>query len=188
VALLPTPSQTVGPFFAIGLGDAIKAELVEPSDPDAVRLHGVVLDGQGDPVVDAMLEIWQANRAGRYAHPEDTREHIPLEEGFDGFGRCATDSEGRYEFVTVKPGAVPAPGGVPQAPHIELSVFARGLLKRLATRVYFPDEAEANEQDPILGLIADPAERSTLVAKPDDGGLRLDLRLQGDGQTVFFSV
>jgi protocatechuate 3,4-dioxygenase, alpha subunit len=188
VALPPTPSQTVGPFFAIGLGDAVKAELVDPSDPDAIRLTGVVLDGEGDPVVDGMVEIWQANRAGRYAHPEDTREQIPLEDGFDGFGRSATDSEGRYEFLTVKPGVAPAPGGTPQAPHIEVSVFARGLLKRVVTRIYFPDEAEANEHDPVLLLIADPAERETLVAREEEGGLRLDIRLQGDGQTVFFDV
>ena len=188
MALSPTPSQTVGPFFAIGLGDAVKAELVDPSDPGAVRLSGVVLDGEGEPVVDAMIEIWQANRAGRYAHPDDTREDVPLEDGFDGFGRCATDSAGRYEFLTVKPGVVPGPGGIPQAPHIEVSVFARGLLKRLATRVYFPDEAEANERDPVLSLIADPAERETLVAREEEGGLRFDIRLQGDGQTVFFDV
>jgi protocatechuate 3,4-dioxygenase, alpha subunit len=188
VVLPPTPSQTVGPFFAIGLGDAVKAELVDSSDPDAVRISGVLLDGEGEPVVDAMVEIWQANRAGRYAHPEDTREEIPLEDGFDGFGRCATDSEGRYELLTVKPGGVPAPGGILQAPHIEVSVFARGLLKRVATRIYFPDEVEANERDPVLSVISDPAERETLVAREEDGGLRFDIRLQGDGQTVFFDI
>jgi protocatechuate 3,4-dioxygenase, alpha subunit len=188
VTLRPTASQTVGPFFIIGLSDDARAELVPPDDPNAVRLGGVVLDGAGEPVDDALIEIWQANRAGRYAHPEDTREEIPLDDGFGGFGRCATDSNGLYGFVTVKPGPVPAPEGGMQAPHIEISVFARGLLKRLATRVYFPDETEANEADPVLSSIEDPAERSTLVAQPEDGSLRFDIHLQGDRQTTFFSV
>jgi protocatechuate 3,4-dioxygenase alpha subunit len=188
VTLRPTASQTVGPFFIIGLPDDALAELVPPDHPDAIRLGGVVLDGAGEPVDDALIEVWQANRAGRYAHPEDTREEIPLEDGFDGFGRCATDPNGLYSFVTVKPGPVPAPEGGMQAPHIEMSVFARGLLKRLATRVYFPDEPEANEADPVLSSIEDPAERSTLVAQPEDGGVRFDIHLQGDRQTTFFSV
>jgi protocatechuate 3,4-dioxygenase, alpha subunit len=188
VAFRPTASQTVGPFFSIGLPGDARAELVPPDDPDAIRLGGVVLDGAGEPVDDALIEIWQANRAGRYAHPEDTREEIPLEEGFDGFGRCATDPKGFYGFVTVKPGPVPAPAGGMQAPHIEVSVFARGLLKRLATRVYFPDETEANEADPVLSSIEDPAERGALVARAGDGGLRFDIHLQGDRQTTFFGV
>lgn len=188
MTLRPTASQTVGPFFIIGLPHDALAELVPPDDPDAIRLGGVVLDGAGEPVDDALIEIWQASRAGRYAHPEDTREEIPLEDGFDGFGRCATDQNGFYGFVTVKPGPVPAPEGGMQAPHIEMSVFARGLLKRLATRVYFPDETEANEADPVLSSIEDPAERSTLVAQPEDGGVRFDIHLQGDRQTTFFSV
>jgi protocatechuate 3,4-dioxygenase alpha subunit len=188
VALAPTPSQTVGPFFIIGLPDEGHAELVSPDDADAVRVSGTVFDGTGEPVDDALVEIWQANRAGRYAHPEDTRDDLPFEDGFRGFGRCATDLQGRYEFVTVKPGQVPGPSGSLQAPHIEVSVFARGLLKRLATRVYFPDEAEANDADPVLSSIADPAERATLVAERDDGGLRFDIHLQGDRQTAFFGV
>jgi protocatechuate 3,4-dioxygenase, alpha subunit len=188
VTLRPTASQTVGPFFIIGLPHDALAELVPPDDPDAIRLGGVVLDGAGEPVDDALIEIWQANRVGRYAHPEDTREELPLEDGFDGFGRCATDSNGFYGFVTVKPGPVPAPEGGLQAPHVEMSVLARGLLKRLATRVYFPDETEANEADPVLSSIEDPAERNTLVAQPEDGGVRFDIHLQGDRQTTFFSV
>jgi protocatechuate 3,4-dioxygenase, alpha subunit len=188
VTLRPTASQTVGPFFVIGLPDDARSELVAPDDPDAVRLGGVVLDGVGDPVADALIEIWQANRAGRYAHPEDAREEIPLEDGFEGFGRCATDASGGYEFVTVKPGPVPAPESGLQAPHIEMSVFARGLLKRVVTRVYFPDETEANEADPALSSIEDPRERRTLVAVPEDGRLRFDIHLQGDRQTAFFDV
>jgi protocatechuate 3,4-dioxygenase alpha subunit len=188
VTLRPTASQTVGPFFNIGLPGDELAELVPPDDPDAIRLGGVVLDGAGEPVDDALIEIWQANRAGRYAHPEDTRAEVPLEHGFGGFGRCGTDPNGVYGFVTVKPGPVPAPGGGLQAPHLEMSVFARGLLKRLATRVYFPDETEANEADPVLSSIEDPAHRSTLVAQREDEGLRFDIHLQGDRQTTFFSV
>ena len=184
---MPTPSQTVGPFFHIGLPD-LNRELVSADDPDAVRIVGTVYDGEGEPVIDALVELWQANRAGRYAHPEDTRHELPLEDGFDGFGRCGTDQEGRFEFVTVKPGVVPGPDGRPQAPHIDVSLFARGVLKRMATRIYFPDEAEANEADPVLSTIADPEERATLVAREEDGALRFDIRLQGDRQTAFFAV
>ena len=188
MALRPTASQTVGPFFIIGLPANGQSELVAPSEPDAVRVGGVVLDGRGKPVDDALIEIWQANRAGRYAHPEDAREELPLKEGFRGFGRCATGPDGLYEFVTVKPGPVPAAEAGMQAPHIAMSVFARGLLKRVVTRVYFPDETEANEADPVLNSIADPAERSTLVAQAEDGTLRFDIHLQGERQTAFFDV
>ena len=185
---LPTPSQTIGPFLHIQLPYEGEQQLVAPDDPDAIRLRGTVIDGKGDPVDDALIEIWQANRAGRYAHPEDKRRELPLEEDFAGFGRSATDAEGRFEFVTVKPGPVPGPDGRPQAPHIDVSVFARGLLKRLVTRIYFPDEAEANEADPVLSSIEDSAERGTLVAEPEDGALRFDIHLQGDGETAFFVV
>jgi protocatechuate 3,4-dioxygenase alpha subunit len=187
-AAMPTPSQTIGPFFRIGSFAEHHDELVDPSDPDAIRIGGTLFDGEGAPVADALIEIWQANRAGRYAHPEDDREDVPLEEGFDGFGRCPSDAAGQYEFVTVKPGPVPAPGGGMQAPHIVVSVFARGLLKRVATRIYFPDEVEANEADPILGTVADASDRATLIARDDDGRLRFDIHLQGDEQTVFFVV
>ena len=184
----PTPSQTVGPFFRIGLPAVTTSELVPPDHEGAVRIVGTVFDGNGEPVNDALLEIWQANAAGRYAHPEDTREEIPRDDGFKGFGRCATDPEGRFEFVTVKPGRVPGPDTGMQAPHIDVSVFARGLLKRVVTRVYFPDEAEANEADPVLSAIHDPEARATLVAREEDGALRFDIHLQGDRETTFFSV
>jgi protocatechuate 3,4-dioxygenase alpha subunit len=188
VTLLPTPSQTVGPYFHIGTDDGfIGGRLVEPDHPDAVRLFGTVTDGQGVPVNDSMLEIWQANAAGRYAHPEDVREELPLEEGFDGFGRACTDGDGRYEFVTVKPGVVPGPNGRPQAPHIDVSVFARGLLKRLVTRIYFPDEAEANASDQVLSSV-EPERRAALVAREEDGVFRLDIHLQGDSETPFFDL
>jgi len=146
----PTPSQTVGPFFHFALLEEDQSELVAPDHPSAIRIGGTVYDGAGEVVPDAMLEIWQANRAGRYAHPADDRQDPPLEDGFSGFGRFGTDAEGRYGFVTVKPGPVPGPDGRPQAPHVWVSVFARGLLKRLVTRVYFPDEEAANAADPVL--------------------------------------
>jgi len=187
-ALAPTPSQTVGPYFALELPRMERRELVDGGDPDAVRLRGIVFDGEGTPVNDAVIELWQANRAGRYAHPEDTREDVPLEEGFSGFGRASTDEGGHYDFVTVKPGPVPAPGGGMQAPHVEVSVLARGVLKRLATRIYFPDEAEANAADAVLSAVPDTDGRARLVAIPEDGGLRFDIHLQGDRETPFFAV
>ncbi len=128
-ATLPTPSQTVGPFFNIGL-PGVDSELVPPGTADAIRLTGVVYDGEGEVVPDALLEIWQANRAGRYDHPDDERGDPPVEEGFRGFGRAETGEDGRFTFVTAKPGPVPGPDGAPQAPHILVAVFARGLLRR----------------------------------------------------------
>jgi protocatechuate 3,4-dioxygenase, alpha subunit len=183
-----TPSQTTGPYLEIGLiGGPISSRLVDDSDPRAIRLSGVLLDGAGDPVPDGMIEIWQANAAGRYAHPVDDREEIPLEAGFTGFGRSGTDDGGRFEFVTVKPGRVPWVDGRLQAPHLLVGVFARGLLKRVATRMYFPDEEAANAGDPVL-LGLEPIERATLVARAEGGGLRFDIVLQGAGQTTFFAV
>lgn len=161
--------------------------LVAADAPDAIRIEGTLRDGAGEPLNDALVELWQANRAGRYAHPEDTREEIPLEDGFTGFGRCGTDSDGRFAFVTVKPGLVPGPDGRPQAPHIDVSVLARGLLTRLVTRIYFPDEDEANAADSLLASV-DPALRPTLVAVPDGDVLRFDIHLQGNRETVFFAV
>jgi len=185
--LLPTPSQTIGPFFA-PLLENFGSELVAPDHAGAVRITGRLLDGAERPVADGMIEIWQANAAGRYAHPEDARLDLPLEEAFGGFGRAGTNGTGFFEFVTVKPGPVPARAGGAQAPHIVVSVFARGLLKRLVTRIYFPDEEAANDLDPVLSSIANPEARETLVAREEAGGLRFDIRLQGDRQTVFFAV
>jgi protocatechuate 3,4-dioxygenase, alpha subunit len=186
--LPPTPSQTVGPYFKIGTDEGfIGPELVALDHPGALRLFGVVRDGDGAAVTDAMIEIWQANAAGRYAHPEDRREDVPLEDGFEGFGRAITDEEGRYSLVTVKPGPVPGPNGVMQAPHIDVSVFARGILDRVVTRIYFADEADANAEDAVLrGLSAE--RRRTLVAEKTGDGYRLDIHLQGDLETVFFAV
>jgi protocatechuate 3,4-dioxygenase alpha subunit len=182
------PSQTVGPYLSIGLLRApITPEVVDPADPRALRIHGTLLDGAGAPVPDGMIEIWQANAAGRYAHPADDRSEPALEQGFLGFGRAGTVDEGRFEFVTVKPGPVPWPDGGLQAPHIVVGVFARGLLKRAVTRIYFPDEEEANAADPVLSSLGETA-RATLVAKLDGDRLRFDIRLQGPGQTTFFAV
>jgi protocatechuate 3,4-dioxygenase alpha subunit len=185
---LSAPSQTSGPFLSIGLlRDHIGSALVAEDDPRAIRMRGRLLDGNGDPVPDGLVEIWQANAAGRYAHEEDARTEIPLEDGFRGFGRSGTVDDGWFEFVTVKPGRVPGPDGELQAPHLVVIVFARGLLKQLVTRLYFPDETEANAGDPILSEL-DERERATLVARLEDGGLRFDIRLQGDGETTFFAV
>jgi protocatechuate 3,4-dioxygenase alpha subunit len=182
-----TPSQTVGPFFHDALLDEDRSKLVAASHPSAVRIEGTVYDSAGEPVPDAMVETWQANEAGRYADPTDDREDLALDpEAFSGFGRSDTVDGGAFAFVTVKPGPVPGPDGSVQAPHVMVSVFARGLLKRLITRVYFPDEGEANDQDPVLSCIEDPTLRDSLVAREQGGVLRFDIHLQGEDQTAFF--
>jgi len=178
----------VGPFFHDALLDRDRSELVSPDDPEALEIVGTVYDGAGEVVPDAMVEIWQANRAGRYNHPADDRDDLPLDEGFSGFGRSGTDENGGFSFLTVKPGSVPGPDGRLQAPHVMVSVFARGLLKRLVTRIYFPDEEEANAVDPVLSSIEDQELRRTLIARDEGGVLRLDIHLQGDGQTAFLEL
>jgi len=183
----PTPSQTIGPFPHDALLAEDRSELVPPDHPQAIRIEGKVYDGAGEPVPDAMVEIWQANRVGRYNDPEDDPEDLPLDDSFSGFGRSGTVEGGRFSFVTIKPGSVPGPGGRPQAPHIMVSIFARGLLKRVVTRIYFPNEGEANAQDPVLSSIEDPELRQTLIARDEgEGVLRLDIHLQGEDQTAFF--
>jgi protocatechuate 3,4-dioxygenase, alpha subunit len=177
---LPTPSQTVGPFFNIGLPGGRPPQLVSPETEGAIRVRGVVYDGDGKVVPDALIEIWQADRSGRY---EADREN----DGFRGFARAETDERGGYAFVIVKPGQVRAPGGGMQAPHIAVSVFARGLLKRLATRIYFSDEQEANAADPVLRSV-EPERRATVIARADGGDLLFDVRLQGQDETVFFDL
>jgi protocatechuate 3,4-dioxygenase, alpha subunit len=182
-----TPYQTVGPFFHEGLafpgGETLANDVTKGT---RVRLEGIVRDGAGEPIPDAIVEIWQANAAGRYRHPADARD-APLDPSFDGFGRVATDDGGQFAFATVKPGAVPGPDGTVQAPHLVASVFARGLLTRLVTRVYFDDEV-ANSSDVILSLVPQ-ARRDTLIAKRiGDGHYRFDIVLQGEGETVFFDV
>jgi protocatechuate 3,4-dioxygenase, alpha subunit len=174
-----TPSQTVGPFFGYALpydgGPGVRA----PWQPDAIRLHGVVYDGAGDPIPDAILEVWGADAAGR---PPTERGSLERDQhGFTGFGRAPVDRDGHYSFTTIKPGAT-RPGS---APYLLVTVFARGVLHHLFTRTYFGDEPEANATDPLLASI-DPARRSTLVAEPDaPSSYRFDIRLQGENETVF---
>jgi protocatechuate 3,4-dioxygenase alpha subunit len=151
-----------------------------------VSIEGTVRDGAGEPAPDVLIEVWQANAAGRYHHPDDGQDQ-PLDPAFDGFGRVATGPDGRFGFETVKPGAVPGPGGRPQAPHLVVGVMARGLLVRLVTRIYFEDEA-ANAKDPILERVP-ASRRPTLIAsRLGPGRYRFDVRLQGEGETVFFDV
>lgn len=171
-----TPSQTLGPFFGFALPFEGGPELVAASSPGIVRIEGQVLDGDGEPVTDALLEIHQADPEGRYGTA-----------GLRSFGRCRTDPEGAFHFVTVRPGPVPAADGRGQAPHIHLTVFARGLLRSLSTRIYFPDEP-LNETDPLLASIEDPGIRATLIASPEAGALRFDVRLQGDRETAFLAL
>ena len=183
-----TPSQTVGPFFHDSLSWPGAETLVKPDTKgDRIEIVGRIVDGDGAPVPDALVEIWQANAAGRYAHPEDGQLK-PIDPAFRGFGRCASDAEGRFRFATVRPGRVPGRGNALQAPHINLGLFARGLLRRLVTRLYFEDAPE-NAEDPVLALVQDPARRATLLAKhvAGDGAVyRFDIVLQGNGETVFF--
>src|SRR5580700_8495088 len=182
-------SQTVGPFFGIGLERLNRAELAAPGVAgERVTIEGRVLDADGVGVPDAVIELWQANSHGKYAHPEDLQDKS-LEADFQGYGRIPTDEDGKFRFTTIKPGAVPGPGtdGKLQAPHIAVSVFMRGLLRRVVTRIYFPDEP-GNAEDFALGLV-EPGRRGTLVARlaPGlDGVLKWDVIMQGPGETVFF--
>ncbi|MBR0692185.1 protocatechuate 3,4-dioxygenase subunit alpha [Bradyrhizobium lablabi] len=192
-----TPSQTVGPYFKYGLtpngeyawNDAFTNNLVTPdTSGERIRVEGKVYDGDGAVVPDSMLEIWQADAQGRFCDPQDKRA-LP-NSSFKGFGRVGTDAGGGYAFDTIKPGQVADPDGKPQAPHIVLAVFARGMLLHLYTRIYFDDEA-SNASDPVLALV--PADRrATLIArrKADSGNAvyTLDIHLQGDNETVFFDV
>ena len=198
-----TPSQTVGPFFHYGLPWKGGADLIGTSDIGAradlfpedhyllaqpratvtepvetITIEGVVVDGMGVPTPDVMVEIWQADPAGRYAGGSNG--------GFIGFGRSSTSEAGVYRFVTVRPGSVTEADGMTQAPHIAFSVMGRGMLKRLVTRLYFDGEV-ANDSDSILGLTP-PERRDTLIAKLRDGVWRFDIVLQGDRETVFFDI
>ncbi|MGE3868660.1 MAG: protocatechuate 3,4-dioxygenase subunit alpha [Pseudorhodoplanes sp.] len=200
-----TPSQTVGPYYAYGLTPEGRKKW-KPNDHfkwketvgdnlvtadaagERIRIEGVIYDGDGKPINDAMLEIWQADAQGRYADPRQGRA-LP-NTAFKGFGRSATDETGTFAFDTVKPGAVAGPGGKMQAPHIGVCIFSRGMLRQVYTRLYFSDEA-ANAADPILALV--PADRrDTLIARREsrDGRTvyRFDIRVQGKDETVFFEV
>jgi protocatechuate 3,4-dioxygenase alpha subunit len=220
-----TPSQTVGPFLAIGLPWPDGPFVVPAGTPGAITISGRVLDGAGEPVPDALVETWQADPDGRFAHPDDPRAEFAHPEdpgaetagpgtgpgtgpgfgdpraetaapgagpGFRGFGRCPTDAAGTYQIVTLRPGALPSPDGGTEAPHLDVSVFARGLLDRVVTRIYFADESKANAADPVLAAIGDPQRAATLIAAAEPGGppgaFRFDIRLQGGRETVFFDV
>ena len=207
-----TPSQTVGPYFHYGLPWKGGADLVAVSEmgarPDlmppehyllgtsrlsgtpqgeVIEVAGCVYDGNGAPIADAMIEIWQANAAGRYASSDDARDELPLDPHFTGFGRASTDVDGVYRFRTIRPGRVPGPGNTLQAPHLAISVFGRGLLKRLPTRLYFAD-GEGNELDPILNLVPEERRHTLIAKRKADGSWWLDIVLQGDNETVFFDL
>ncbi|MFM9938092.1 MAG: protocatechuate 3,4-dioxygenase subunit alpha [Hyphomicrobiaceae bacterium] len=190
MALKQTPSQTAGPFFHYMLTPTQsgydKRSIAGPALADAstagerIRISGLIRDGQGSPMADALVEIWQADASGRYAHGADPRHSNAT---FTGFGRVAADQDGVFTFDTVKPGAI----GDGQAPHITLILFTRGGQNHLYTRIYFADEAAANATDPVLAQV--PADsRDTLIARRDGAGYRFDIRVQGDGETVFFDV
>jgi protocatechuate 3,4-dioxygenase alpha subunit len=210
-----TPWQTTGPFFHFGLawkgGADLTADSALGARPDLsapghdvfaerqstraltqgrrIELAGHLFDNTGAPLTDALLEIWQANAAGRYAHPDDKRVDLAVDPNFAGFGRAATDKDGGYRFRTIRPGRVPGPGNTLQAPHIALGIVGPGILKRLVTRLYFAGAPE-NDDDPILALV--PAQRrSTLIATPEPGApdtYRFDIRLGGERETVFFEI
>jgi protocatechuate 3,4-dioxygenase alpha subunit len=192
-----TPSQTLGPYFSMIVAhddeDAVLADAHTPGDP--IVLVGTVLDGAREPIEDALVELWQADAAGRYRHPLD--DDRPLEDppGFTGFGRAKSAFEdGGYRFRSIRPGPVPAPGGGSQAPHLNLCVQGRGMLNPVFTRVYFPEEVEANLADPVLSAVPE-ARRSTLIATRQDASAdedvatyRFDVLFQGDDETVFLDV
>jgi protocatechuate 3,4-dioxygenase, alpha subunit len=183
-----TPSQTVGPYFAIGLPWTAGPHAVEPGTPGAFTIRGTLYDGRGEPIPDHLIETWQADPDGRFADMHGHGGASTLE-GFHGFARYGIeDGDGSYEILTVKPGRFEDLQGRLQAPHLAVTIMARGMLNRVVTRFYFADEPEANASDPVLARV--PAHRrETLLAQPDgEGGYRLDLRIQGPGETVFFAV
>lgn len=194
-----TVSQTIGPFFAYGLtpesygrrGIAGACLLTDETQGQKIRIEGGVFDGAGTPVSDALVEVWQADSHGRYAHPADRRSDVPMDPEFKGFGRAGTDQQGRFAFETVKPGRVPGRGNTMQAPHISVVIFARGMLSHAFTRMYFSDEADANAADPVLGVV-DDAHRKTLIAgRRERAGAviyHFDIHLQGPNETVFFDA
>jgi len=181
-----TPSQTVGPFFSIGLDRLNRADLAEGNPGEHVVVQGRVLDGDGQGVPDAVLEIWQADADGRYHHPQhmDPPNNAKT---FFGFGRIPTDAQGRFSFTTIKPGPVHGQDGKPQAPHLQISVFMRGLLRQLVTRLYFPEDP-LNASDPVLQVVP-VSRRETLIARQTDSKedtLEWNVFLQGGNETVFF--
>jgi protocatechuate 3,4-dioxygenase, alpha subunit len=186
-----TPSQTVGPFYAIGMTRTpMNVVATESTQGQRIRIEGRVFDGDGAAIPDAMVEIWQANSYGRYNHPDDKQEK-PLDPAFTGWGRSGTDANCFYSFETIKPGPVPGNDDCVQAPHINVTIFARGMLVHAFTRIYFSDEP-GNENDPVLKSITHETRRQTLIADRGerDGKVvyRFDIRLQGEDETVFFDM
>ena len=185
--LTATGNQTVGPYFHIGLSRMLIPVVAGPDvEGKRITIHGRILDADQKPISDALIETWQANAFGKYAHPEDIQDK-PLQKGFLGFGRVATDDSGAFSLTTIKPGRVPGPGGVLQAPHVQVSVFMRGLLRHLVTRIYFPDEP-GNAEDPVLQLV-EPDRRATMIAKNVLGSedvLEWNVNIAGENETVFF--
>ena len=183
----PTPSATVGPYLAIGLTWPDGAWAAAEGTPGGIWIRGRVFDGAGDLVPDAMVETWQADPDGRFPSPEDPRGASAYP-GFRGYSRVATvQPPGEFAVHTLKPGRVPDGEGGLQAPHLDVSLFARGILDRVVTRIYFADEADANAEDVVLRGLTDD-QRRTLIAEKSDDGYRFDIHLQGDRETVFFAV
>jgi protocatechuate 3,4-dioxygenase, alpha subunit len=200
-----TPSQTVGPYFAYGLTPKGRCQwdpngsyswketvgdnlVTADATGEKIRIEGRITDGDGAPINDAMIEIWQADAQGRYASPADARARPNTK--FKGFGRSATDKDGVYSFDTIKPGAVPGPNGKNQAPHIVVAVYSRGMLRQVYTRLYFADDP-ANANDPILALVPEDRRGTLLAGKQTSGGqtiYRFDIRVQGENETVFFEI
>ena len=189
MSLRATTSQTVGPYFRIGLSALYTPDLVGPDvSGERIHLEGKIFDGLGNTVPDAVIEIWQANSYGKYAHPDDWQDQ-PIESAFRGWGRVPTDESGEFSFHTIRPGSVPGPDESWQAPHLEIAILMRGLLRHLVTRVYFSDEL-ANASDPVLNLL-EPSRRRTLIAKKmgeKRNVFRWDVHLQGQDETVFLDV
>jgi protocatechuate 3,4-dioxygenase alpha subunit len=194
-----TAGQTIGPYFAYcltpepygrkGIVDNVMAGPVTKGEH--IRITGRLLDGDGGPMDDALIEVWQANAAGRYDSPADARADVPLDPSFKGFGRCMTDRDGRFTFDTVKPGRVPGQGNRLQAPHVSVIIHSRGMLSHACTRIYFSDEAKANDEDPVLASV-EAKRRPTVIARREDtpGGpvYHLDIHMQGEKETVFFDA
>jgi protocatechuate 3,4-dioxygenase, alpha subunit len=180
----PTPFQTVGPFFHLTLPFAGGGTVAGAGA--RIVIEGTLRDGSGVPAPDALIETWQADAAGRYNHVEDARRG-DCDPAFDGFARVATDAGGRFALETVKPGPVPGPGGRSQAPHLLVTILARGLLTRLVTRLYFADEP-SNDADPILERVPVPRRATLMAARVGQGRYLFDIVLQGEGETVFFDV
>jgi protocatechuate 3,4-dioxygenase alpha subunit len=187
--LIPTPGQTVGPFFALGLDRPEWADMTRHNPQgERITIEGRVLDGDGAPVPDALIELWQANAAGRYDHVDDEQADKKIDPHFHGYGRAATDPQGQFKITTIKPGPVPGRGNALQAPHINVAFFARGLLRQLHTRIYFSDE-RGNASDPLLSRIEDGSVRRTLVAQKGEGSAyRFDFILQGKDETAFLDL